>query len=87
MDFNQDAGGYALTIQGAGTCPDITTTPPANPFALIQQCAEHLHIRDVLTYQPGDRYWPFQGYELAIVLALALLLFGFCFWWVRRRAS
>lgn len=40
-----------------------------------------------LTYQPGGRYWPFQWNELAIFVALALILVGLSFWWVRRRVS
>lgn len=38
-----------------------------------------------MTYQPTSRYWPLQWYELAIFAGLALLLAGFCFWWLRRR--
>jgi hypothetical protein len=87
INFNPDAGGFGLTIQGAGTCPDITPTPPTNPGPLIQKCVDQLHLREVMTYQPADRYWPFQGFELAIFLALALGLVGLCFWWIRRRAS
>jgi hypothetical protein len=84
INFSQGAGGYALTIQGAGTCPAISPGPPTNPGPLIQKCVEQLHLRDALTYQPGDRYWSFQAFELAIFAALALLLVGFCFWWVGR---
>jgi hypothetical protein len=81
-------GGHGLTIQGAGSCPDITMPPlPTAPGPLLQKCLDELHIRDVLTYQPGDRYWPFQWYELAIFLALALTLVALCFWWIRRRVS
>ena len=29
-------------------------------------------------------YWPFQWYETAIFLGAALILGGFCIWWVRR---
>jgi hypothetical protein len=84
INFNPGVGGYGLTIQGAGTCPGISATPPANPGALIEKCVEHLNIRDVLTYQPANRYWPFQWFELAIFLALSLLFVGVCFWSVRR---
>lgn len=84
INFNPGVGGFGLTIQGAGTCPGISATPPANPGALIAECAQRLHLRDVLTYQPADRYWPFQWFELAIFLALSLILVGVCFWWVRR---
>jgi hypothetical protein len=40
----------------------------------------------VVTYQPASRYWAFQWEETAIFVAAAVLLVGFCFWWVRRRA-
>ncbi len=39
------------------------------------------------TYQPAARYWPFQWYETAIFVGLALLTAAFCFWWVRRRLA
>lgn len=41
----------------------------------------------VATYQPGDRYWTFQSYETAIFVGAAVLLAGFCLWWVHRRAA
>jgi hypothetical protein len=87
--INLSPGVGGLTIQGAGTCPDITVaTPPTGPIGpLLQKCVDQLHIRDSLTYQPGGRYWPFQWFELAIFLALALLLVGLCFWWIRRRVN
>ena len=33
----------------------------------------------------NSRYWPLQGAETGIFLTLALVLAGFCFWWIRRR--
>jgi hypothetical protein len=87
INFNPGTGGYGLTIHGAGTCPGISATPPTNPVPLIQQCVEHLNIREVLTYQPGDRYWTFQGIEVAIFLVLTAILVGIAFWWVQHRAS
>jgi hypothetical protein len=55
-----------------------------------QQCVAaitRMHLRQVVIYQPGSRFWEFQWYETAIYVALALALAGFCFWWVRRRLS
>jgi hypothetical protein len=49
----------------------------------VQECITRLHFKQVLTYQPASRYWPFQWAETAIFVALALLLVGFCFWWMR----
>jgi hypothetical protein len=42
-------------------------------------------LREALVYQPAGRYWAFQWYEMAIFLALAVVLGGFCVWWVRSR--
>ncbi len=87
INFNPGAGGYGLTIHGAGICPGISATPPTNPVPLIQRCVEQLNIRETLTYQPGDRYWTFQGIEFAIFLALTAILVGLAFWCVQRRTS
>ncbi|MDQ1752399.1 MAG: hypothetical protein QOE71_3455 [Pseudonocardiales bacterium] len=40
--------------------------------------------REVLTYQPAGRYWPFQWYETSIYLSVALVLVGFTFWLIKR---
>jgi hypothetical protein len=37
-------------------------------------------------YQPGERFWTFEGVEAALFLALAALLVGFTVYWVTRRA-
>jgi hypothetical protein len=44
-----------------------------------------LHLLQTVTYQPASRYWPLQWAETSVLLALALLLAGFCFWWIQRR--
>jgi hypothetical protein len=58
----------------------------AQPF---QDCVAKVAAKyhEVVTYQPASRFWAFRGIETAIFLALALLLAGLCFWWVRRRLS
>ncbi|GAA3258773.1 transmembrane transport protein [Dactylosporangium siamense] len=52
--------------------------------AAVKACmvAKHLHFEH--TYQPGNRYWTFQWIELALYTALAALLAGFGFVWLRR---
>ena len=45
------------------------------------------HPQQKITYIPKSRFWALQWYETAIYLALALVLAGFCVWWVRRRVS
>ena len=50
---------------------------PLNPRGCTARLAAKFH--QVVTYQPGSHYWPMQWYELAIVLALAIVLGGFCF--------
>ena len=39
----------------------------------------------VVTYQPADRFWPFQWAETGIFLAAALALCGLAYWWLRRQ--
>lgn len=87
------SGSHAVTIHGVGTCPNIRVSAPApgaggNPLAAaaaIQKCVRQLGIRELFTYQPVGRYWPFQLYELGIFLVLTLMLAGICVWWVRHR--
>lgn len=43
--------------------------------------------RQRITYQPGSRFWLFQGLETGIFAALTAALGGFGFWWIRRRLS
>jgi hypothetical protein len=63
------------------TCYNGPTSTPACGSAFAS-----LHAQLLVTYQPASRYWPLQGYETAIVLALALALAGICLWKVRRVA-
>jgi ABC-2 family transporter protein len=53
----------------------------------IADCLAEYDLHESLTYQPASHYWPLQWYETAMFLALASLLSGFCFWWIRRRQN
>jgi len=56
---------------------------------VFQNCIAKLsasyHV--VMTYQPANRYWPFQIYETAIFLVISLLLGAVCWWWLRNRLT
>ena len=92
------AGGHVVNNIGCNLGVRIHVPPGSKPPS---QAALHakLHAaqvafqaclaqyRQVLTFQPPSRYWAFQWYETAIFLSAALVLSGFCFFWVRRRLS
>lgn len=81
--------GRGITIPGVGSCPNVTPSAALGvkgtgiPGA-VAQCISQLHLSDVVTYQPPNRYWPFQIYETLIFFALAVAIGGFATWWVRR---
>ncbi len=88
------AGDGRVALQGAGTCPNRFPAlfgagggqGPTPAFVrATQECVTRLGLKEVLTYQPTYRYWPLQWYETGIFAGLALILAGFCFWWLRRR--
>jgi hypothetical protein len=60
--------------------------PDAQPRA-CEQWIESLGLRQDLTFHPDSHFWPLQLVETGILLAAAVILTGFCFWWLRRRLS
>ncbi|GAA3622572.1 transporter [Nonomuraea rosea] len=46
-----------------------------------------LGYRQQVTYQPLERFWPFQWIETGLYALLTLALTWLCFWWIRRRLS
>jgi len=74
-------------------CPNVAAPPTGAGVAErtspaeFESCTMHLSAKFhlLVSYQPADRYWTFQGLETAIFLAAALALIGLSFWWVRRR--
>ncbi|MGA7673334.1 MAG: hypothetical protein WBW04_23165, partial [Nitrolancea sp.] len=75
---------------GSGSVSTTAAPGPGGPAEQqVHACASAIaaQFHQVVTYQPADRYWLFQGLETAIFVALALLLAWFCFWWIRYRMA
>jgi ABC-2 family transporter protein len=87
-----EPGAWVLSNQTITPAGQVFTGPPTaaclsqtNSFTACQNSLGALHLRQVLTYQPGGRYWALQWYETAIFGVLALALAGFCLWRIRQR--
>jgi len=69
-------------------CPGLLPTPQGFPSKLkIVHCLQRLGVHTVTTYQPGNRFWAFQGIESAIYVILAAGLLVAAGWAVRRRLA
>lgn len=90
---NQFSGAWVLSEQindatgkllgeGLARCPGGDPEPGA-PEAVVQMCNGY----NVLTYQPWDRFWPFQYIETGIFAALAVGLAVLAVYQVRRRIT
>lgn len=82
-------GPGGVNIPGVGSCPNIKPSgAQASTFQgagnLVARCVDQLHLSNVVTYQPANRYWPFQIYESLIFLGLAVVVGALTVWWVRR---
>jgi ABC-type transport system involved in multi-copper enzyme maturation permease subunit len=77
--------GFDLNYLNA-RCPGVIPRPGALPTqAKLASCLHRIGLHFVTTYQPGSRYWAFQGIEFGIYAALAVALFLTAGWIVRRR--
>ncbi|MEU7835965.1 MULTISPECIES: ABC transporter permease [unclassified Nonomuraea] len=66
----------------SGPCAPSSSTMGACPAEI-----NRLGYRQKATYQPLDRFWPFQWIETGIYALLTLGLTWLSFWWIRRRLS
>lgn len=72
-------GSQILDPSGRLVRPPLQFGPDAACSA-TQTCLKGYSHRSL--YQPWSRYWPFQWTETGLFVVLALLLVGFCFWWI-----
>jgi hypothetical protein len=72
---------------GSPSGPGVAVANAANRACMAKSRAYTATLRQVLTYQPLSRYWTFQVYDVAVFLGVALLMIGFCLWWVRHRLT
>jgi hypothetical protein len=75
----RDAAGRTVTPATTKPCMDASTSPSG-----AGDCLEKLDLHFDVTYQPANRYWPFQGIEAGAMVLLAALLVGFCRWRIPR---
>ncbi|GGO62852.1 MULTISPECIES: hypothetical protein [Nonomuraea] len=84
------------TIAGMGEEAPIPVSATSGPCAPaggppnLDACwleINRLGYRQQATYQPLERFWPFQWIETGIYALLTLGLTWFSFWWLRRRLS
>jgi ABC-type transport system involved in multi-copper enzyme maturation permease subunit len=86
----QDAHGRPVVLDAVQNClpdPGPDGKLGGQPFEQFGACLASDHLHEVITYQPASHYWPLQWYETGIFFALAALLSGSCFWWIRRRRN
>ncbi len=69
-EVDRDRAGHVVTLRATDAC--LQESPDACTAYVLT-----LHLTEELTYQPANRYWPFQIYETGIFLALSLALAGF----------
>jgi hypothetical protein len=85
------ASGHAIQLTPEtvnGLCSGATIKPGGfPPKEVVGRCLNLLGVRVVDKYQPGSRYWLFQGIELTIFIALAAALIALAMWWVQRRIN
>ncbi|KAB8192405.1 ABC transporter permease subunit [Nonomuraea phyllanthi] len=88
-----DPSGRPIAGAGQGAPIEVSTTSgPCAPsggtgmdLCLVE--INRLGYRQQATYQPLERFWPFQWIETGIYALLTAGLTWFSFWWIRRRLS
>jgi len=76
-DEDVDSTGKVIYLRATDAC--IQSSPDACTAYVLG-----LHVSEKLTYQPADRFWPFQAYETGAFVLASLALAGFGNWRVKR---
>jgi hypothetical protein len=63
------------------------TAQGAHGAQISAACLQQHGFTFVTTYQPGTRFWLFQGIESGIFLGLAAALLAVTIWWIRERVT
>jgi hypothetical protein len=88
VNGGQGGGAPGALGLGLGSSSHHSEAPVGAQDALHQCGAKVAAVfHEVVTYQPGSRYWAFQWLDLGIYVAGALVLAGLSLWWVRRRLT
>lgn len=87
-----DPSGRLIPASDDGAAIKVSTTsgpcaPSAGPGEGCIVEINRLGYRQQVTYQPLERFWPFQWIETGIYALLTLGLTWLSFWWIRRRLS
>jgi hypothetical protein len=85
-----NASAWVLSNQSVTPAGHVFTGPAGracmgNSFQACTAWVANLHLSQLVTFQPGSRFWALQGIETAAFLVLAALLAAFCAWRISSR--
>jgi hypothetical protein len=84
---NETVDGSGQVVETFPSWVSECASPPGRASAGTQACFDRLAAegyRQHVEYLPASRFWPLQLVETGLLLGLAVLLAGFCFWRIRR---
>lgn len=77
--------GQNLESQLITACHITRATPDVD--AALATCAHRMGFQNLTRTIPSGSFWELQAMEFAIFLALAALIAGLAFWWIRHRTA
>jgi hypothetical protein len=77
--------GHLLGSITPGSIPTVCQPGASSDKSGIVDCLASHGFRQVITFQPGSRFWAFQGLEASIFVIAAAVLIGLAFWVVLTR--
>jgi hypothetical protein len=77
--------GHLLGGLSSGTIPSTCQPGGSGDKSGIVGCLASHGFRQMVTFQPGSRFWAFQGLEASIFVVAAAALIGLAFWRVLKK--